>query len=57
MGLQYDANLIYTLLLDVVGAPGELALLQMTLKYLWQHREQQRGKHLPPRLTLATYVR
>jgi len=56
VGLQYDANLIYTLLLDVVGAPGELALLQMTLKYLWQHREQQTGEHLPPRLTLATYV-
>jgi len=57
VGLQYDANLIYTLLLDVVGAPGELALLQMALALLWQHRETQAGDHLPPRLTLETYVR
>lgn len=56
VGLQYDANLIYTLLLDVVGAPGELALLQLALKILWQHRESQTGDHLPPRLTLETYV-
>jgi hypothetical protein len=57
VGLQYDANLIYTLLLDVVGAPGELALLQMALALLWQHRETQAGDHLPPRLTLETYVK
>jgi hypothetical protein len=56
VGLQYDANLIYTLLLDVVGAPGELALLQMALKYLWRHREPQTGDHLPPRLTLEAYL-
>jgi hypothetical protein len=57
IGLQYDANLIYTLLLDVVGAPGELALLQMVLEILWQHREPQASEHLPPRLTLETYVK
>ena len=36
IGLHYDANLIYTLLLDVVGAPGDLALLQMALKEIWR---------------------
>ncbi len=56
IGLQYDANLIYTLLLDAVGSPGELPLLQMALKELWQHREHQAADHLPPRLTLETYV-
>ena len=56
IGLQYDANLIYTLLLDVVGAPGELPLLQLVLKTLWQYRQEQISDHLPPRLTLENYV-
>jgi hypothetical protein len=56
LGLQYDANLIYTLLLDVVGAPGELPLLQLALTALWQHREES-ASYAPPRLTLETYVK
>ncbi|MGF1500020.1 MAG: caspase family protein, partial [Elainellaceae cyanobacterium] len=39
VGLHCDANLVYTLLLDVVGAPGELSLLQYTLLELWQRRQ------------------
>lgn len=57
VGLQYDANLIYTLLLDVVGSPGELPLLQLALSILWHHREQEAANHVPPRLTLETYVK
>lgn len=56
VGLGYDANLIYTLLLDVVGAPGELALLQMALKTLWQRREFDPADQVPPKLTLAAYA-
>lgn len=56
MGLRYDANLIYTLLLDVVGAPGELALLQMALKEVWQKREVDVKGQEPPRLTLEAYA-
>lgn len=56
IGLQYDANLIYTLLLDAVGSPGELPLIQLTLRTLWQHREKQSSDHSPPRLTLETYM-
>lgn len=56
VGLKYDANLIYTLLLDVVGTPGELVLLQFVLKELWQHRElDPTGQHIPV-LTLETYT-
>jgi hypothetical protein len=56
VGLRYDANLIYTLLLDVVGAPGDLGLLQMALKELWQRREFDAQEQDPPRLTLEAYA-
>ncbi|WP_072016094.1 caspase family protein [Leptolyngbya sp. KIOST-1] len=56
LGLGYDANLVYTLLLDVVSAPADLALLQKVLKDLWLRREIPATESAPPRLTLATYV-
>lgn len=56
VGLRYDANLVYTLLLDVVSAPADLALLQMTLKALWLRRETTANAADAPHLTLAAYV-
>ncbi len=56
VGLRYDANLIYTLLLDVVGAAGDLALLQTALKAVWQHREMDIEDQESPRLTLEAYA-
>lgn len=38
-GIICEPNLIYNILLDVVGAPGELPLLQYTLLELWQRRQ------------------
>ena len=38
-GIVCEPNLIYNILLDVVGAPGELPLLQYTLLELWQQRQ------------------
>lgn len=55
-GFRYDANLVYTLLLDIVSAPADLALLQMILKELWLRREHTPHNSEPPRLTLAAYV-
>ncbi|NJO76485.1 MAG: hypothetical protein HC833_23700 [Leptolyngbyaceae cyanobacterium RM1_406_9] len=44
VGLTCEPNLVYTMLLDVIGAPGELPLLQYTLLELWQtaNRSKQR---------------
>jgi hypothetical protein len=56
MELGYDANLVYTLLLDVVGAPGDLASLQMALKTLWYERESDPDAQTGPRLTLNAYA-
>lgn len=56
MGLQYDTNLIYTLLLDVVGTPGELALLQLTLKELWRRRQVDPQQVEAPKLVLEAYT-
>ena len=39
-GLICEPNLVYTMLLDVIGAPGELPLLQYTLRELWERRER-----------------
>ncbi|MGG6242379.1 caspase family protein [Nodosilinea sp. AN01ver1] len=55
-GFRYDANLVYTLLLDIVSAPADLALLQIILKELWLRREHTPHDSEPPRLTLAAYV-
>ena len=38
VGLVCEPNLVYNILLDIVGAPGELPLLQYTLMELWQRR-------------------
>ncbi|WP_071527231.1 caspase family protein [Nodosilinea nodulosa] len=56
VGLRYDANLVYTLLLDIVSAPADLALLQIALKELWLRRESGPNTPEPPRLTLSAYV-
>ena len=37
-GLVCEPSLVYHMLSDVVGAPGELSLLQYTLLELWQQR-------------------
>jgi len=55
VGLTYDKNLIYSLLLDVVGAPGELSLLQKVLRSLWKARQIDPDEEAP-RLTLEAYV-
>lgn len=54
-GLICEPNLIYTILLDVIGAPGELPLLQYTLMELWRHREIDPTGG-PSRLTLNAYA-
>lgn len=55
VGLVCEPNLVYTMLLDVIGAPGELPLLQYTLMELWQERQidPDTGE---TRLTLDTYT-
>lgn len=55
IGLQCDPNLVYSMLLDIVGAPGELPLLQYTLLELW-HRRQQNPNGGASRLTLEAYT-
>jgi WD40 repeat protein/energy-coupling factor transporter ATP-binding protein EcfA2 len=54
VGLVCEPNLVYTMLLDVIGAPGELPLLQYTLLELWQHRRLNQEGNLA-RLTLDSY--
>ncbi|HEY9748642.1 MAG TPA: caspase family protein, partial [Allocoleopsis sp.] len=55
VGLVCEPNLIYTMLLDVVGAPGELPLLQYTLLELWERRQESEDGQ-PARLTLNAYT-
>ncbi|MBF2003593.1 MAG: caspase family protein [Synechococcales cyanobacterium M58_A2018_015] len=38
VGLVCEPNLVYTMMSDVIGAPGELPLLQYTLLELWRRR-------------------
>ncbi|MGF1536401.1 MAG: caspase family protein [Elainellaceae cyanobacterium] len=38
--LQCEPHLVYAILFDIVGAPGELPLLQYTLRELWKQRQQ-----------------
>lgn len=55
VGLICEPNLVYNILLDVAGAPGELPLLQYTLLELWYHRQiDQTGG--ASRLTLNAYT-
>ncbi|MBD0266811.1 MAG: caspase family protein [Cyanobacteria bacterium Co-bin8] len=56
VGLRYDPNLIYTLMLDVVSAPGELPLLQLALQELWRRREKDPSGQAAPKLTLEAYA-
>lgn len=53
-GIVCEPNLIYNVLLDVVGAPGELPLLQYTLLELWQQRQLDTNGG-PAHLTLDAY--
>lgn len=55
VGLVCEPNLVYNILLDVVGAPGELPLLQYTLLELWQRRQPD-PNGAPSRLTLDAYT-
>lgn len=55
IGLEVDTNLVYTLLLDILGAPGELPLLQKTLLELWRFCKPK-VPNQAPRLTLEAYV-
>jgi WD40 repeat protein/ABC-type dipeptide/oligopeptide/nickel transport system ATPase component len=54
VGLVCEPNLVYTMLLDIIGAPGELPLLQYTLLELWEHRRLS-SEGSVARLTLDTY--
>jgi WD40 repeat protein/energy-coupling factor transporter ATP-binding protein EcfA2 len=54
-GLVCEPNLVYTMLLDVVGAPGELPLLQYTLSELWKRRETDTDSGIST-LTLDAYT-
>lgn len=56
IGLRYDPNLIYTLMLDLVGAPGELPLLQLALHAMWRRREKDPSGCEAPKLTLEAYT-
>jgi energy-coupling factor transporter ATP-binding protein EcfA2 len=54
VGLLCEPNLVYTMLLDVIGSPGELPLLQYTLLELWKRRQiEPEGQ---AKLTLDTYT-
>jgi WD40 repeat protein len=55
VGLSCDPNLVYNILLDIVGAPGELPLLQYTLLELW-HRRRKGINGEAPCLTLDAYT-
>ncbi|MFM7427140.1 MAG: ATP-binding protein [Elainella sp.] len=54
VGLVCEPNLIYTMMTDVIGAPGELPLLQYTLLELW-HRRRVGSEGGIARLTLDAY--
>ena len=54
VGLVCEPNLVYTMLLDISGAPGELPLLQYTLLELWQRRRMSAEGSIA-RLTLEAY--
>jgi Caspase domain len=54
VGLKLDPKLLYELMLDVTGAPGELSLIQQTLLELWRKREIGVCGGAP-RLSLDTY--
>jgi hypothetical protein len=56
IGVQVDPLLLHHLMLDLTGAPGELALMQQTLVELWQRRGASAFWGGREQLTLAAYV-
>ncbi|HEY9628645.1 MAG TPA: caspase family protein [Coleofasciculaceae cyanobacterium] len=54
IGLVCEPSLVYNMMLDVIGAPGELPLLQYTLLELWNHRRTG-AEGAVARLTLEAY--
>ncbi len=54
VGLVCEPNLVYTMMADIIGAPGELPLLQYTLSELWRRRRVGTGGGVS-RLTLDAY--
>ncbi|MBW4659626.1 MAG: caspase family protein [Drouetiella hepatica Uher 2000/2452] len=54
IGLVCEPSLVYNMMLDIIGAPGELPLLQYTLLELWNHRRTGLEGGVA-RLTLDTY--
>ncbi|MBE9070592.1 caspase family protein [Leptolyngbya cf. ectocarpi LEGE 11479] len=57
VGFKIDPYLIHNLTLDLTGAPGELALLQMTLYELWRHRTPTSYSKGGPCLSLESYMK
>ena len=53
IGLVCEPSLVYNMMLDIIGAPGELPLLQYTLLELWNRRSGSEGG--VARLTLDAY--
>lgn len=54
VGLTCDPNLVYNIMYDIAGSPGELPLLQYTLLELWQRRVVD-VEGTAPRMTLDAY--
>lgn len=54
VGLTCDPNLVYNIMYDIAGSPGELPLLQYTLLELWQRRVVD-TEGTAPRMTLDAY--
>lgn len=57
IGFKIDPYLVHNLTLDLTGAPGELALLQMTLYELWHHRTPTSYSKGGPYLSLESYMK
>ncbi|MEM9149164.1 MAG: caspase family protein [Cyanobacteria bacterium P01_F01_bin.3] len=56
MGIELDPTMLYTLMTDTNGAPGELALIQQTLLELWRKRETDLTGGAAPKLTMDAYM-
>lgn len=57
VGFKIDPYLVHNLTLDLTGAPGELALLQMTLSELWRNRTPTSYSKGGPCLSLESYIK
>ncbi len=56
MGIELDPMMLYTLMTDTNGAPGELSLVQQTLLELWRKRETNLTGSTAPKLTMEAYM-